>query len=207
MNFGYDEFKATFQKLGFRFFEEGDYNLNIIGVRTPSAEPNKFDDYICVAYKVFGEPKIKVYAATTDPGLYWLENPMRLDGTAILVAPQQVRGGYELGLHQGKYEALRQVKPFQFVRDNNKDQHLDFYNPDSENDMQRLERDTIGANLHRASEWWIVEEVGKYSAACQVIQDSDDFDEFIELCNESAKRYGNSFTYTLLNQTDLVNEC
>ena len=45
---------------------------------------------------------------TTDPGLYWLENPMNVDGTAIL-APGQYRGAYRIGKHRDDYQAVVQT--------------------------------------------------------------------------------------------------
>ena len=36
--------KAAVKNLGYDFFENGDYNLNIIGIRANPGTPNKFDD-------------------------------------------------------------------------------------------------------------------------------------------------------------------
>ena len=43
-----DKFKNAFTNLGYVFFENGDYNLNIIGVRNDSAKADTFDDNINV---------------------------------------------------------------------------------------------------------------------------------------------------------------
>ena len=45
------------ESAGFRVFENGDYNLNIIGVRTPlgAAVPNRFDDVMHLVYKENGK--------------------------------------------------------------------------------------------------------------------------------------------------------
>ena len=42
-----------------------------------------------------------------------------------------------------------------------------------------------------------------YSAGCQVFADPKDFAKFIELCKKQSTLYGNSFTYTLLDEKDL----
>ena len=86
---------------GFRVFENGDYNLNIIGVRTPlgAAVPNKFDDVMHLVYKEHGQWKHHKYKITTEPGKYWLLNG-RKKGTAVLCSPQQVRGGWQIGKRQ-----------------------------------------------------------------------------------------------------------
>ena len=47
--------ESTLAKLGYKYFTEGDYNLNIIGIRNSSTGAkvtNAFDDYIAVAFKV-----------------------------------------------------------------------------------------------------------------------------------------------------------
>ena len=103
-------YRKVMLKKGYAFFDKNAaYNVNIIGVRRINASaPNKFDDTIVVIYR--NEQKFwEVFTSdiTTDPGLYWLENPMNVEGTAILV-PDQYRGVYRRDLHQGKYEALCQ---------------------------------------------------------------------------------------------------
>jgi hypothetical protein len=35
------------KKKGYAFFENGQYNLNIIGVRSKKREAGSFDDFIC----------------------------------------------------------------------------------------------------------------------------------------------------------------
>ena len=40
----------TLESKGFAVFENGDYNLNIIGVRKRNGTPNKFDDTLVVIY-------------------------------------------------------------------------------------------------------------------------------------------------------------
>jgi hypothetical protein len=98
---------------GYKWFENGDYNLNIVGVRngeTGTEVTNKFDDFLTLSYRVGGEWNYHCFDATTDPGKHWVENIMREEGVAIL-KENQYRGSHKIGLHQGKYEALRQQKP------------------------------------------------------------------------------------------------
>ena len=64
------------------------------------------------------------------------------------------------------------------------------------------EKGYFGINIHRASQGER-ETVDGYSAGCQVIQNSDEYDVFIEICKKSEKYWGNSFSYTLLTQEDL----
>ena len=45
------DFKSLFAKKGYVFFTKGNYNLNIIGIRTSGIKvTNIFDDYIVVIY-------------------------------------------------------------------------------------------------------------------------------------------------------------
>ncbi len=98
---------------GYAFFENGEFNLNIIGVRnsdTGKKVTNAFDDKLIVAYKQGGGWVVKEWPATCDNG----------GGTARLV-PNQYRGSHAIGLHQGKYEALKQCGPVTVYRDFTKD--------------------------------------------------------------------------------------
>ena len=82
------------------------YQLNIVGVRSNNTTPNKFDDLIYVFYKTnTGKWTGKAFPATTDPGTYWLRNPMNNKGTAILKEGQYV-DAYKKRLHNSQYMAL-----------------------------------------------------------------------------------------------------
>ena len=133
-----------------------------------------------------------IFPITTDPGLYWRENPMNLKGTAVL-KEGQYRGMWKIGKHQGKYEALKQVKPCTVLRDANKDGKIDFTG----------EEDTglFGINHHRAGSHST--RVDKWSAGCQVQPNRTLYDIEMALFKASAKEWGNSFTYTLIHERDL----
>lgn len=81
-----DLIRAVCQRLGYKFFEHGDYNLNVIGIRTDDDKANTFNDFITLSFKVQGEWRLYVFGVTTDPGLYYRLNPMNVQGTAILAA-------------------------------------------------------------------------------------------------------------------------
>ena len=115
---------AWVRSKGYATFETKNWDLNIVGVRRAGGTVNKFDDRIFVACRDDGgKMRLWSWAATTDPGLYWMKTTMNSKGTAALV-PGQYRGTWELGLHSGK-EALRQVKPVKTYRDNDRDDVLD----------------------------------------------------------------------------------
>ena len=73
----------------------------------------------------------------------------------------------------------------------------------------KYDRDSIqdgyfGINIHRSSAYKPSTYINKYSAGCQVFQDPDDFDEFMEICKKAAEVWGNKFTYTLLESKDII---
>ena len=45
--------------------------------------------------------------------------------------------------------------------------------------------------------------VDRWSAGCQVIADNDDWHEFLDVCQVAREKWGNSFTYTLLESNDI----
>lgn len=168
------------------------YELNIVGIRADSTRPNRFDDEIHVFYKTTGAKwNYHVFKATTDPGTFWLKNPMNQQGTAILAQGQYVNA-YSIGLHRGKYKALVQSRPVTVIRDYDRDNVLDFYNG-------KKQTGSFGINIHRASIQGTTKYVDEYSAGCQVFSDIKEFAFFMELCEYHRKLYGNSFTYTLLD--------
>ena len=195
------QIETTLKNKGHKWFENGNYNLNIVGVRnseTLNEVTNKFDDYITLSYKVDGDWKFHCFDCTTDPGKHWVENVMNESGVAIL-KPNQYRGSHKIGLHQGKYEALRQSKPVQVYRDNNLDKCYDL-------DEDNVQEGVFGINIHRATKYEGKKssQIDKWSAGCQVIAANDDFTSFMEICNKSKDVWGNSFTYTLIESDDLV---
>lgn len=180
----------------YKFFTKGDWNVNIIGVRNPNQEANKFDDTMLLIYKVMDQWIVNEYQITTDAGTYWLENPMNNKGCALLV-PNQYRSVYKIDLHLGKYLALCQRKgEVSVYRDDNKDQILDY-------DDATIDTGYFGINIHRSNPSTQSFEVNKWSAGCQVFKKVDDFNDFMTICTRASKEWGNSFTYTLLNEKDL----
>jgi hypothetical protein len=189
-----DKLREALDRLEYVFFEDGDYNLNTIGIRTEDKSSNRFNDYIAVAYKINNQWQLDIFNVTTDPGTYWLNHPVNVKGTAILSAGQH-RGCYKLGKHQGIYKALTQAKPVPVYRDRNLNSSVD--------DHGTLDVGFHGINIHRANSRRKSTQVDKWSAGCQVFADPNDYVQFIKLCEETVKRYGENITYTLINERDL----
>lgn len=191
-----EQIEKAVKSKGYRYFERGDYNVNVIGIRNslPGKKvTNVFDDWLTISYKVDGVWCFYIWAATVDPG----KAPMLLGnngtGTARVV-PGQYPGSHFIRKHQGKYDALCQKGHIRLYRDANKDLVYDESKiTDSYND---------GINIHKAgrdSTW-----IDHWSHGCQVFKRVKDFDEFMKICFTAQKIHGNSFTYTLIESKDIV---
>jgi hypothetical protein len=191
-----EQIEAAVEAKGYKYFENGDYNVNIIGIRNnlPGKKvTNVFDDWLSISFKVNGVWQFYVWNATTDPG----KAPMLLGnkgtGTARVV-PGQYSGSHFIRKHQGKYDALCQKGHIRLYRDANKDLVYDETKiTDSYND---------GINIHKAgrdSTW-----IDHWSHGCQVFKRVMDFDAFMKICYTAAKIHGNSFTYTLIESKDII---
>jgi hypothetical protein len=172
------------------------FELNIIGVRSSNAVPNRFDDHIHVFYKrEDGQWIHNQFPATTDPGTYWLKTFMNPAGTAIL-KPGQYSNSHRIGIHRGKYQALVQQNPVTVIRDSNKDEHLDF-------NGAKQETGIFGINIHRALVKGKTKYVNEHSAGCQVLADVNDFNLLMQLAHRHKQLFGNNFTYTLLTKSGI----
>ena len=191
-----EQIKAVMRSKGYVVFGGGPhgYDLNIFGVRTEDRAANTFNDWVGVMYLQHGVWNLFAFPATTDPGLYWRQHPMNVKGTAML-KPGQYRSAWELGYHQGKYEALTQCKDVTVYRD-----------ADRDNLAETGPEDTgrFGINIHRANAKQASSQVDKWSAGCQVLADPMQFDFLLNLARKSASIYGNHFSYTLLEEGDFT---
>jgi hypothetical protein len=185
---------ATMRGKSYRVFENPNgHDLNLVGIRNSSSDANRFDDWLCAFYWFDGIWNLFAFPGTTDPGTYYRENPIELRGTAIM-KPGQYRGAYQVGKHKG-YKALKQVGSITVYRDANRDTELDT--------TGATEQGINAINIHRANRIRASTRVDKWSAGCQVMQDPDNFDFFMTLCDRAAQKFGNSFTYTLLESEDI----
>jgi len=188
-----EQLELAMRKKGYPL-KSGHYELNIIGVRNDNAKPNSFDDTICVLFTdEYGDRVLLCWSCTTDPGTYWLEHPMNVEG-CLIMKEGHYPDAYKIGLHKG-YKALEQIGKIHYVRDNNKDDVLDF----------NKGKDFFGVfatNIHHAAMPETSTLVDKWSAGCQVINKG--WNEFIELCEKSRLiTEKNLFSYTLLNIKDV----
>lgn len=188
------------QAKGYKVFDspDVDWNLNIVGVRASPVGADSFDDTLTVFHKFMGVWDIAYYPVTTDPSSYYLKNPINKKGTAIL-KEGQYRSAYKLDIHKrgrkGAHKALCQRSGNVVVyRDRNYDTTLD---------MDATDTGMFGINIHRGpmnGDYETRNDV--YSAGCQVFADRRHFSDFLQKCEFGEMAFGNSFTYTLLNQAD-----
>jgi hypothetical protein len=195
MKYSKEKIEAAVKAKGHVWFDSGkDYDLNIVGVRnsaTGNVVTNLFDDALTLSYRVDGNWVYKEWQATTDPGTKGVKEFHNAAGVARLVEGQY-RGSHGIGLHQGKYEALKQKANVKVYRDANKDMTYD---------ESKTQEGIFGINIHKAgADSTYVE---NWSEGCQVFKKSAEFDEFMKICKKAESIFGNSFTYTLIESSDI----
>jgi len=200
MSYTKEQVESAVKSKGYVWFNDDKnkgFDVNIVGVRKSSTGDkvtNVFDDTMTVSYKENGEWKFHQWSCTTDPGKKAMLEYHNANGVARLVEGQY-RGSHTIGLHQGKYEALRQTKNVKVYRDKDKDMQYD------ENIIQE---GVFGINIHHSSATGTSTFVENWSEGCQVFANIKDFEVFMSICNKSKGIHGNSFTYTLIESSDIV---
>ncbi len=197
MSYTREQVEAAVKAKKYVWFEDTNnkgYDVNIVGIRnsaTGNKVTNLFDDYLTISYKENGEWKFHIWQATTDPGTKGVMQYGNKAGVARLVEGQY-RGSHTMRLHAGKYEALGQNKPVKVFRDPNKDMKYD---------ENKIDEGLFGINIHKAGDNSTF--VENWSEGCQVFKKSKDFEEFMTICRKARNVHGNSFTYTLIETTDI----
>ena len=191
-----EQIEKAVKAKGYVWFEGAkDYDVNIVGIRNlqPAKHvTNLFDDTLTISYKKDGVWQFHEWPITTDPGKKAMLQYSNPKGVAILV-PGQYRGSHMIGLHQGKYEALRQQRPVKVYRDKDKDMEFDFVDEDT---------GIFGINIHRSNPKTESTYVENWSEGCQVFKRVNQFNTFMDICRLARNIHGNSFTYTLLTSDD-----
>ena len=197
MSYTREQIEAAVKAKGYAWFDDAankGFDVNIVGIRnsaTGQVVTNAFDDTLTISYKENGQWKFHSWPATTDPGKKGVLEYHNAAGVARLVEGQY-RGSHTIRLHQGKYEALGQAKNVKVYRDANKDLT---YNED------KIQEGIFGINIHKAgADSTYVE---NWSEGCQVFKKSANFEEFMTICRKARDIHGNSFTYTLIESTDI----
>lgn len=194
-----EDIKKLYKKKGYPFYERGNFNLNFFGIRQNDHDSHitgQWDDVLGITYKHPSKGWLLfLYPASVDAGTYYSERPLNSKGTAFLVEGHY-RGLYSRGIHNRKYEALRQVSNVKVYRDNTKDNIIDL-------DPSTIEEGIFYTNVHcsfeRKSNY-------KSSAGCQITKarySDDEYWQFLWHFDKSAEIWGNKFSYSLFNAKDL----
>jgi hypothetical protein len=194
-----NEIENQMANLGYKFFTQGDYNVNTIAVRSASNfngsnVKNLFLDKLYCIYKIDGEWISRDYKVTTVPGLAYFKTPYNAAyGTAIL-KPGQYSGCYQLGYHYS-YPALVQTGIVSCYRDQNMDSVIDM-NPAT------VQSGYYGINIHYSMDNSIT--IDRWSAGCTVLNTGPNSQKYYQFLwnyqNSIAKGFKNSFTYTLIDE-------
>lgn len=188
----FDDVAAMYADHGYRFYDDGPYNANLFAIRQGYEVVDEFNDPMGIAYlDQYGNKQCQLSPGTTKPGLHYLKNKLGgAQGTAILV-PGYYKQCWMLGKHRGQYEALVQSDRAEFKvwRDHDMDGEFDIDGPIYDN--------VTGLNGHAASLNNIRENVGPYSAGCQVRQWVHDHWVWMSVCKASMSLYGKYLSYAL----------
>tara|TARA_R100000654_G_scaffold44168_1_gene70366 strand:+ start:283 stop:867 length:585 start_codon:yes stop_codon:yes gene_type:complete len=165
----------------------------LLGVRSKEDITDVFDDKI---YVYLGTTFKAVLKATTNPGAVYLKGRFKKynkEGVAVLKSDYWHYDCWKFGLHRGKMEALRQDKDMPYYRDGNLN--------DKSEEIGNLYTGKIGLNFHgstyRKGADIKREEIGFWSAGCQVAADNLVYREVIKIFKESNQK---QFTYCLINE-------
>lgn len=169
-----------------------DYPDNYWMVYVRSNE-NAFDQFDDKRYLFLGMKCVQVATCTTNAGQYGLKSFAKYNvlGCAVLKADVIVYDYAQRGLHKGKVAAYRQIKPWPYFRDNDKD--------DKAEEIGKEYTDIIGANLHPAS--YIKGKAGRtgyigaWSTACQVDDLTTAYESFMDMAEGQDK-----LTVCILNE-------
>lgn len=160
----------------------------ILGVRSAADKPDEFDD----KFYLFKSNKFILYTfGTTNPGKYGLQNfkDYNKQGCAVLKADEWHHDIWANGKHKGKMDALVQVNPAKYYRDNDGDLQSE--------EIGRVYSDIIGLNFHTASylskslvQKFIAKLIGKWSVGCQVVSSGYDYYRIIDyVCKQRRISY------------------
>lgn len=171
-----------------------DYDIedcNLVGVRNPEGRKEDIWNDVLIFYY---RPERKLYLdlGTTDPGKYYIDNPMRRDGAAHLAEIFQ-KHIWSIGKHgrmgtRGRHTAFVQGgRAVSLWRDTNKDYKI------TQSDVYIEVSYGNGINMH--STYNDTDSIGKSSAGCQVWKDMNSLQKIINICKDNGQEL---FSYLLM---------
>lgn len=175
------------------------FSVTLGGIRTMDNAANTFNDFLFASFFTKnGGLHGCVIEGTTDAGLYYRENPMQLDGTAIIKHGVQHKSAFQyqnpavdpkMRGHMGK-EAFRQVKPMSYWRDADRNKYLNFDGKE--------EFDIFNTNGHDMGT--VGKTVDKWSAGCWGSTE-ENMDILYDLALfQTSHDLGNMFSFAMLHE-------
>jgi hypothetical protein len=140
----------------------------LLFVRSNEDANNVFDDKV---YIFKSEAFQFVTSCTTNKGN---------KGTAVMCADRWNYDSFAYGLHKGKMEALRQVKPIPYQRDFTNDLKT---NPTTEIKSNIINMNIHGATYNRGSKQ-VATQIGGWSEGCIVFNNNTDYERMIKMAKD-----------------------
>ncbi|MEM9982266.1 MAG: hypothetical protein AAF734_07205 [Bacteroidota bacterium] len=193
--------KKQVEAVGGTFFEEGDYNLNLIFERSSQRFTDLDDDTLYVAYRRLGLWEVVALRCSTKAGVFEgkdsLFNPVTVDGItgmATIVAGKQYAGVYKLAdskVNWLKYPYFHQIGALAVYRDNTHDLTIDTDVP--------VQKGLFQIHIHRRGPVGLFNRfTDNYSIGC-ITLDTRYLDILVHLARQQIQAgHGNRFSFTLL---------
>jgi hypothetical protein len=209
LNLSWDDVKDSLENAGVDSKMNFD-QWNVIGIRNSlsikNQYANRFTDLI-VLMSPSKDKKVKIYRATTTPGIgfayvpfrnWWmasaLQNTINPNGVAIL---QPGVYNYQIGNHNG-YTAL---VPVSNVLVGRMDPIIEPKNLKFSTLNPSKKENGGGINIHKALDG-DTPSIDSWSAGCQVFKNGKDFSDFISTIQKEASDQ-KTYKYALINSSDL----
>lgn len=189
--------KAVMAAKGYEVFNRNGVP-NIVGIRSAIRSAELYDDVCFVWWNENNKETGRSYTITTNPSEHYLQNPLNVQGTAILV-PEQYKGCWILGSHgkSKQFALIQQGGQVRVYRDKNKDRVLDY-------DAKTIDTGFFGINLHHGA-LSDVPVIGVWSAGCQVWRYNVPHKKLMAEFKRMSEAYNFfKFSYTLLDQADFI---
>ena len=210
----FEQIKKVILDKGYKLFENGNYNINIIAVRENDVFENTFSDTLYLLYKVAGIWKVKTYKFTTLAGTKGFggeKNPLTKaqtgtanDGVAIIKEGQYL-GAFEYTVNpSGNYpfqKYLKQVVPFTYYRDNDRNGVITRTSPQETRNNQ--------THFHVMSNYGDIDYINTdyvaYSQGCVGTNHHYFFNieiGIMPILERGVKLFGTKFSFTMLHGSD-----
>jgi hypothetical protein len=191
------DLRKEYTKRGLEYDEQGP---NIFGIRwEENQKESKFNDILGMTLE---EGKVLMAKGTTDPSWAYTLSPMNSLGCAHVCLGYH-RAIWQVGTHskgkRSEHQALVQTgNTIKIWRDSNKDGLF--------NGKEKIYKGYFGINFHGTGKIEGVEDIGPWSAGCQVTKEWKDFSIFMDIIissNKYKKNKNTTFSYMLFDHKEL----